>query len=372
MVEVITIVAQSIVAICAFLAFHHNFKQYRKIGTRFFLYISTAYLAFFGWSLGYLTLSILLELQNYLLIREITALSNSLSWLFVAFLIASTEYAKKNPNRVLIESLFLIAGLGVVFYFENTYFIVEWADSTMFYVEAFPIAIIRLAFIMLGAIIIIPVFIGIFKMFKKNPTRFNMARKMLLTLMISGISSIATLVVAQSNSENWLLYIISAIMACIFLVTSVWILENHPTLFLAARHDLVELIIVVKNTGLPLYSFSFEKNELPINPEIVSAFVTSAGHALQQAVSSKSHLERFHFGESEAIISEGFFVYGIILSRSSSDLLNSLLKIVINEFESVYWFKISDSINVSDFSGFDPVIQKLFEFDVPNTISTFV
>lgn len=366
----VTFLSAIIVVVCSVLVSYFNYRNYRRIGTRFFLYISISYLAFFGWSTGYLLQSILMEEPYLELVHSIASVSNSLSWIFVAFLITSTEYAKKKPNRVLIETLFLLTGLGIILYFEDAFFFVEWTGSMIRYVEGFPIALIRFVFMMLGAVAVVPVFIGIFKMFKKNPARFDMARKATILLVISGVISIATLVLAQSSSAYWSFFIVSAIAACIFISSTLWILEHHPTLFLAARHDLVELIIVAKNTGLPLYSFGFEEQDLPINPEIVSAFVTSAGIALQEAMQVKSYLERFHFGESEAIITEGLFVYGIILTRSSSDLLNSLLKIVVDEFEAAYWFKISDEVSTSDFAGFDPLILKMFEFDVPKTITS--
>ena len=67
---------------------------------------------------------------------------------------------------------------------------------------------------------------------------------------------------------------------------------------------------------------------------------------------------------------EGIFVYGIILSRQSSDLLSELLRLTVEEFETDHWFFVKDATVQSTFDEFDEAIERLFEFDIFPTRSS--
>ena len=65
---------------------------------------------------------------------------------------------------------------------------------------------------------------------------------------------------------------------------------------------------------------------------------------------------------------EGIFVYGIILSRKSTDLLAALLRFIVEEFEGQYWNQRFDGIEQKAFIGFDITVRKYFEFDMPSIL----
>ncbi len=363
--DIFSVLSVGLIVILVALSTYITNKSYRWIGTTFFKSMTIAFLFATCWSITHLLELVLIDGQDMVLLSNLASFSSACSWMFMAFLISSFEYAKKSPNRVLIEILFLISGIGFIFYFDNAFFTIELTSGSVRYVEEFPIDLLRYSFSIVGWVIMFPMIVSIHRTLMRNPSRFKKVRRILWMVGISGILMLMSLFTAQLSTGLEFLYTLSLISAVIFIGSFSWILNNHPTLFLATRHELVELIIVRKNTSLPLYSFCFKGEEMPINPAILSAFVTTAGHALQEAMNSKAYLQKFHFGESEAVISEGVLVYGIILTKSSSELLYSLLDIVITEFEARYLFQLADGHRTDEFIEFDSVIEKLFEFDVP-------
>ncbi|MGY5875289.1 MAG: hypothetical protein RTU30_06055, partial [Candidatus Thorarchaeota archaeon] len=147
----------------------------------------------------------------------------------------------------------------------------------------------------------------------------------------------------------------------LFLLLMMVIFVNHPTILFAFNHDVLELYIVERDSGLPLYHFDFKTREEPPRQEILTAFFTSIRHFLKQSLES-GEIERVRFGINEVVVGEGLMTYGMLISNKGSDILSSLLAIIVTEFEVRYAYQLSEPVQPNRFTAFDEQVLKYFEF----------
>ncbi|MGY5876385.1 MAG: hypothetical protein RTU30_11620 [Candidatus Thorarchaeota archaeon] len=363
--DIIGVIASLIVIISAFTAFLASRRLYFQIGTEYFRYASACYLCFSIWIVSFVLQNLFNEPQYLDTLDFQFRVLNGFGWLALGFLFAAGEYANRVPDRNKIQGLFLITGVGIVFSHEPALYSVQLQSSQFVFIESPAILVVRAIFLLLGAVTMLPVILGITKTFRKFPARYRWVQARFSVLVFSGITALVLIYVYQRVAVSYAL-IPAAIAAVLFFLSMIIILERHPTLFFAARHDLVELIIIEKSGGIPVFFHAFS-TEHSINPELISAFLTSARIAVSEALHSRAAVERFHFGEAEAIMHEGLFVFGIILCRRGSELLSSLLRLVIEEFEASYWF-YGDPDSPISFKEFEKEVHKYFEFELPESL----
>ncbi|MGY5879652.1 MAG: hypothetical protein RTV31_05350 [Candidatus Thorarchaeota archaeon] len=362
------LVVSLIIIVCTIPVAIKDFKMYNQMRSDFFRYFGSFYFTLSIWMSSYFIQILFLDTLFESHLPTVIPWLLGASWVCMGFLIASGEFAKKNPNRSVIRFIFIFVGIGVGFSYEPSFLSVQVTELGVLISEGLPIVIVRIALIIIGVIVLAPMLIGIVRMLNKDPKRYSRIRYLFIVYVGSGVVSILLFMNAMKSPVGSGALFYASAFTIVFLASGWYILHKHPTLFLAARHDLVDLIIVEKDSGLPVFRYNFDGVESGIQPEIVTAFVTSARIALRVAIPTSSEAEHFHFGESSATMNEGLFVYGIILSRTSSDLLASLLRLVIEEFEISYWFKADTSDGVYEFDEFREVIERYFEFDLYPTL----
>ena len=136
---------------------------------------------------------------------------------------------------------------------------------------------------------------------------------------------------------------------------------RHPTILFVGTHEIEEIYVIQRDSGLPLYNFSFIPENGGTGSEILSAFFTGIRHYVKHSLGS-GEIERILVGDLELIIQEGIFTYGILISKKSSDLVKNLLRVTIEEFEKKYGFEFEDHVEPQKYLGFDEFIARYFEF----------
>ncbi|MGY5852523.1 MAG: hypothetical protein RTU92_03040, partial [Candidatus Thorarchaeota archaeon] len=284
--------------------------------------------------------------------------------LAIAFLIGAAESVKSETRTALYNVSFVVAGgLIVGLYFPEALDLVllnsVWVST---YSQLYQIG--RGILFLICVLSLLPLTFRIGQRVKSALKGETLIQVLVVLIAIIGPAILMGQIIVTTNPDGGMLFIHPGVFIAgiiLFLLLMMLIFVYHPTVLFAFNNDVLELYIVERDSGLPLYHFDFKTREDPPRQEILTAFFTSIRHFLKQSLEA-GEIERVRFGANEVVVGEGMMTYGMLISNRGSDLLSSLLAIVVTEFEVRYAYQLSDPIRPNRFKAFDEEVLKYFEF----------
>jgi hypothetical protein len=283
----------------------------------------------------------------------------------LSFLTAAAENAKEAPSQLIALLPILLSGLAFVFVYYPGAYAMQWTSYGFASSSSIILQLIRAVLFAVTFWVIIPLGYRMLKFIVVDWKSHIHIIAMLVLLFALGPICILTFVMIQAVSlAQMFMYLFFLTMALFFLVLCYFDIR-HPTIFFSYSHGIMGLYIVEKESGLPAYHFNFVSREHDVDPVLLSAFVTGNLRALEEALESESEIESVFLGQTEVLVSEGNFVYAMLVANRGSSFLKALLNLVVEEFESYYGFQVYDKTGLQAFRAFDLRILRLFEFELP-------
>jgi len=371
-VNLLTLIISSVMLVLSLIASFTSYRLLKEIGTKFFQYAFVFFLFLSIWSTSFIVPSLLNEQVFYDFVLSWQYLFAPFGYLALAFMIAAMESVKGEKRTIANNSGFLLAG-GLIagIYSPITYQLV-W--TSVGWINDFSV----LFEIGRGVLFIIVVYSTlplILRMF--NRLRISMRKvyytRMLFWIVIAVLPFIFVIQpfanVAPVFMQPLFHPALLLSMVTLFLLMLVILFIRHPTIFFVGTHEIEELYVIQRNSGLPLYHFSFIPENEVTGSEILSAFFTGIRYYVKHSLGS-GEIERIQVGELELTIQEGILTYGILIAKKSTDFAKNLLRVSIEEFEKRYGFEYEDFVEPQRYVDFDEVIARYFEFAMSMKEST--
>jgi hypothetical protein len=353
-------IASTFAATAAGIAAGVSKRLHERLSDDYFKYSSMFHLCATIWSIGFVVQALFNSPERGQEAFFAQLLFTPFLYLATAFLVACTESLRGKEHSIHYDLAFLLAGILLAGLFVPGFLSLEyrWGIWMPLFHSIYQLA--HTAMIVLCIIVLVPLAMRVRKRLALSVQR---DRNLLATLVIIivflppvfllyGLPQIAMLALFQQPSFA------TSVTGFFFLWIALLQIQ-HPTVLFSASNDLIGFYIIEKESGLPLYYYSFvEKRK---SGEILSAFLTSIRHFISQEL-ARGEIENITLGTNQVIVEEGLLSFGIVLARQSSPLIRSLPKIALNDFEAKIAFRLDDASIVGQFNQFDEFVEKYSEF----------
>ncbi|MCK5239745.1 MAG: hypothetical protein KAR33_09375 [Candidatus Thorarchaeota archaeon] len=363
-VDLLTLIVSSVMLVLSLIAISTSYRLLKEIGTKFFQYAFVFFLFLCLWSTTFIVPSLLNEQVFYDIVLFWQYLFAPFGYLALAFMIAAMESVKGGKRTILNNIGFLFVGGLIAGIFSPVTYQLTWTPTG--WVNDFSV-LFEIGRVVLFILVVYSTLPLIFRMFKR--LRISMRRDyytrilfwivvvfLPFLLVIQPFRNIAPGIMQPLFHPSLILS-----MVTLFLLMLVILFIRHPTILFVGTHEIEEIYVIQRDSGLPLYNFSFIPENGGTGSEILSAFFTGIRHYVKHSLGS-GEIERILVGDLELIIQEGIFTYGILIAKKSSDLVKNLLRVTIEEFEKKYGFEFEDHVEPQKYLGFDEFIARYFEF----------
>jgi hypothetical protein len=363
-IDLLTLAPASILLVISLIATYTSYRLYTGIGTRFFQSAVLFFLFVSLWSTAFLVPSLLSDQVFYDIVLAWQLLFLPFGILSLAFMISAMESVKGTKTTIATNAGFLFAG-GIIasLYSPDTHQLV-WTDAG--WVNEFSILfqLVRAVIFIIAVYSTYPLVVRIFQRLrisirKDYHTRILFWVVILVFPLILLIQPFSAIVPSFLQLLSHQAVILS--MNALFLLLIVNLFIRHPTILFAGTNEIEEIYVIKRDSGLPLYHFSFNPENEVNGREILSAFFTGIRHYVKHSLGS-GDIERILVGDYELVIQEGIFTYGILISRKSTDIAENLLRLAVGDFESRFAIGFEDHVRPKEYREFDAVISRYFEF----------
>lgn len=287
-------------------------------------------------------------------------------YLALSFMIAAMESVRSNTRTVLTNLGFLISGILIAGLFYQGALILVWSGNEWVSLFSFEFGVGSAMLVSLAVVSGSPLALRIFNRLNisvRNDIRTRASFWIIVTLLpILLVLQLFKLSIPEFIQPLLHQSLILTVVAAFFLML-VLLFRKHPTILFVATHEIDEIYIINRGSGLPLYhySFVFEKESGDMN--LLSAFFTTLRYYVKHSLGS-GEIERIHVGEYEMYLHDGMFTYGILLAKESTALAKNLLALSVTEFEAQYGFDLEDYVEPKKYRSFDDVVSRYFEFAI--------
>jgi len=340
-------------------------RIYNELGTEFFKYATYACISLVLMITGYIFPALFSSEEYSALVLGGQVFLASFGLLAIAFLIAATENVKETPNEWAINGGFLVAGALIVSRFRPDQYAIQWTGTR--WVQSYGTVVVILSVILIVVCIAVlgPVVYRVSKRIRKSEVYKTQSRVLFLgftiTLIIFGIVMLVLNsmgAIFSSSSASYFMFLILLAGLSGFITR---LLHLYPTIFFASTYDILEIQFVAKATQNTVYRFLF----LPENPNRDSLSISIAHESIRNvfhdALDETGEVKSIKVEDNEVLACEGENLYGLLVTRRSSDLLRRLLIKSLNLFE-----KTVNTTQYYEDDAFTAEMMNFFQFAIPN------
>lgn len=351
-------------ACCAVFATFVSEKLHRRLEVDFFKNSAMFHLCTTIWLTGFIIQSLHSYPDGYVTAAISHVIFSPFLYLGLAFLVSATESVKGSKRSFLEDISFLLAGIMIAGGFHRDSFTLTW--TAIGWVQEFhPLYLLgRIMMVLLCFAALLPLAIR-----ARKRLTFSIRSDQYLVIPMA-ILAVLLPITMTLYGQGYILSYLPPILMYPEVVTTVtgffllWVgilLSKHPTILFSTINDILDLYIIDSGSGLPQYSYSFGNRKVREGGEVLSAFFTSIRHFVKQEIAA-GEIEKIVIGDSEVVVCDGLFCFGILLARKSSRLVQLLLEVILSEFEAAYAFELTEPNRTNRFSEFDYTIERYFEF----------
>jgi hypothetical protein len=370
-VDIIGIVLASIGFVATTILLYVNMYNYQKLKTGFFKTGILMTLAFFLWMSSYGVMSFFNSPEYVELVRFSAAMAATGGLTGVAFLTSSMEYLKETPNRTVMAVATYGAGLLSALHFNGDIYTVVWTGFTWSISQSLIIKVLMGIYFTILMISVLPIPIRVW-IRAREVSRFDRRVRALLALaIISCTWALFSIVVGTffppifdpiffllRHRTSFVVYL------SVFLLSMAILHEEHPTILFSSIPDLGGIHLVIRESGVPIYSFDFTTRQSEIGADLFSMAFIGIRHVLMEALNSTGKLRAISTGEHVVLVYEGDLVMGFLVTKQQSPLITKLLEITVIEFETQYKNHLDGLLKPKIFLPFNQVIERNFEFSL--------
>jgi hypothetical protein len=337
---------------------------YQELGTEFFKYATYACICLVLMISGYIFPALLSSDDYSVIVFAGQVFLASFGILALALLIAATEHVKDKANDWVVSVGFLLAGVLIATRFRSDQYVILWAETR--WVQQYgPLVIILsvVIFVYLTAVLG-PIVFRVWTRIRKSEVYKTESRILFMGFaVLLGFYGVYTIVLnslgtAFSNfSASYYMFLILLAGAAGILGR---LLRFYPTIFFASTADILEIQFVSKSTQNTVYRFLF----LPERPNTDSLSISiahdSIRHVFHEALEKSGEVKSIKVEENEVLACEGENLYGLLVTRRSTDLLRRLLIKSLRMFETTV-----DTGQYYEGEEFNALMRTYFQFAIP-------
>jgi hypothetical protein len=285
-------------------------------------------------------------------------------YLALGFMIAAMESVKSEKRTTLTNIGFLLAGGLIVSVFSPSAYALSWTTEGWIASYSFEFEVERAIIFLTVVVSAAPLAISLFRRLRAH---FRKDRPFMVLFWITVLFSPAVLLLQPLAPMSPLflqpLFRSSLLLATIslFVLLVLVLFIQHPTILFVGGHEISEIYIIKKESGIPLFHFAFQTNRREGGTEILSAFFTGIRHYITESIGG-GEIESIVVGEDELLIEEGSFTYGVLIAKKSSELTRNLLAIAVSSFECNMEPSKAEYIMPHESGKFKATIERYFEF----------
>lgn len=302
--------------------------------------------------------------EEYELLLASQYILRPFGYLALGFMIAAMESVKSEKRTTFTDIGFLVTGGLIVGVFSPSAFALTWTTEGWISSYSFEFEIERAIIFLTVVVSAAPLGASLFR---KLGAHFRKDRPFVVLFWITVLFSPAVLLV-QPLAPLSPLFLQPLFQSSLFLGTiSLFVLlilvlfARHPTILFVGGHEISEIYIIKKDSGIPLFHFAFQRSRREEGTEILSAFFTGIRHYITESIGG-GEIESIVVGEDELLIEEGSFTYGVLIAKKSSELTRNLLAIAVSSFESNMEPSKAEYIMPHESTKFKATIERYFEF----------
>ncbi|MHA1883275.1 MAG: hypothetical protein ACTSUO_09560 [Candidatus Thorarchaeota archaeon] len=306
------------------------------------------------------------DAEFYEIVYSLQYYLSPFGYIALSFMIAAMESVRSANRTVLYNLGFLISGILIAGLFYQGAFTLVWSGNEWISIFSLEFEIGRAILVVLTLISAGPLALRIFHRLNIS-VRNDIPTRVSFWMIVTVLPILVVLQPFKLSLPEFiqpLLHqsVILAIVSTFFLML-VFLFRKHPTILFVATHEIDEIYIIKRGSGLPLYHYNFVFENDSNDSGLLSAFFTSIRHYVKHSLGS-GNIERIHVGDYEMYLHEGIFTYGLLLAKESTSLAMNLLALSVTEFEAQYGFELEDYVEPKKYSSFDDVVSRYFEFAI--------
>lgn len=359
-----TVFTALILLVLAVLASMRTRSLQKTVGTRFYLYAWGFFNCIALWAIAFFMLGVIQGPGDFDLLLGSQYVLRPFGYLSLGFMIAAMESVKSEKRTTLTNIGFLLAGGLIVGVFSPTAFALKWTVQGWTVSYSFEFEVERAIIFLTVVVSAAPLAASLFR--RLGP-HFRRDRPFMILFWITVLFSPAVLLIQPLAPISPLflqpLFHSSILLATIalFVLLVLVLFIRHPTILFVGGHEINEIYIIKKDSGIPLFHFTFQANRREGGTEILSAFFTGIKHYVMESIGG-GEIESIVVGEEELLIEEGLFTYGVLIAKKSSELTRNLLTIAVSSFESNMEPSKAEYTMPHESENFKATIERYFEF----------
>ncbi len=264
-------------------------------------------------------------------------------------------YYRTKQNAILANSVSLLAGIIICAMFYPGWVTVEydpvfkrWTGQMYFVITILFIPLLLLFIIYW----ILPLIRYIRRGYRLTETKSGLFQLIGFSFLIIWAGSTAFSHIGMIGAIRGLI----AYFPWIFWTLSI---RSNP-LILCHSKSKANWLLIMHESGIPLYYYSFSEKS-PENIELASGMLSAIKYALEDIISSKTHLNSVNYQDKKLLFHQAKYFTIILNSNSVDEVLLVALKIFSDAFEEEYKKELDQGITTVDtFKETDIKINHIF------------